>query len=173
MLKRVLKIAIAVIVFSAALQGVLYGGGMWLNLTSSMPQGIYRQEPRKTPHPGDHVLSCIPKKAAVEAYTRGYLGFGTCPGHTAPVGKELCAQGGDHVVIDEQGIWVNGILLENTLPRPRDGEGRRMELYAMDRVLEDDELLLASRRPESYDSRYFGTVDGGAVRGVITPIYLF
>lgn len=173
MAKRVLKTACAVVIFSAALQAMLYGGGLWLNLTSSMPQGIYRQDTQRTPRTGDRVLSCIPEKAAVEAYARGYLGYGSCPGHTAPVGKEICAQGGDHVVIDRLGIRVNGTILRHTEPRPHDGHGKPLRVYEMDRVLDENELLLASRVPNSFDARYFGTVERDATRGVITPLYLF
>lgn len=172
-LTRILKISAAIVAFSATLQFSLYSGGLWINLTSSMPQGIYRQHKDRILHTGDHVLSCIPRKAALEAYARGYLGYGSCSEHTAPVGKKIVAQIGDHVKIDESGISVNGKRLSYTRPSTHDGHGAALEYFAMDRMLVQNELLLASQAFNSFDSRYFGVVNNDSLRGVLTPVYLF
>ena len=67
-------------------EGALLATGIWVNLSSSVPPGIYREDGGSISR-GDCVLSCIPGSAAYIALERGYVGWGGCPFHTAPVGS--------------------------------------------------------------------------------------
>ena len=77
---------------------------------------------------GDIVLSCLPENLATLAHHRKYVGAGKCPDGIAPVGKYIAALGGDAVLWTAQGIWVNGKLLEKSVPLPQDAMGNNMNL---------------------------------------------
>lgn len=170
--KNILFTILAITIFSLLLQLLMSKTGIWINLTSSMPPGIYLQQERSF-NKNDYVISCLPKEASVISHERGYLGYGKCYMHTAPVGKKLIALEGDHALIDERGIHINGELLKNTSPMKYDGEGRAMSHAHIKRKLEKNEILLALDNPRSFDSRYFGVVPRENLQAKIVPLYLF
>lgn len=153
-------------------EGALLATGIWVNLSSSVPPGIYREESGSIAR-GDCVLSCIPGSAAYIALERGYVGWGGCPFHTAPVGKLAAGIPGDKAKISQSGIEVNGLALPKSVPLLADAEGRKLAPYSLDRTLGEDEYLLAGTTAESYDSRYFGPAGKDEIKGRIKPIYLF
>lgn len=79
--------------------------------------------------------------------------------------KRLAAVGGDRVSIDEKGVLrINGEVMRTSLPLLRFNQGKS-EDYAFDRILKKDELFFLGDTPDSYDSRYWGTVPRASVRG--------
>lgn len=153
-------------------EGALLAMGIWVNLSSSVPPGIYREDGGIIAR-GDCVLSCIPADAAYVALERGYVGWGGCPFHTAPVGKLAAGIPGDKARISKSGIEINGLALAKSTPLAADAEGRKLAPYSLDRTLEDGEYLLAGTSAQSYDSRYFGPAGKDDVKGRIKPLYLF
>jgi conjugative transfer signal peptidase TraF len=153
-------------------EGALLATGIWVNLSSSLPPGIYREDDSSIAR-GDCVLSCVPETSALIALERGYIGWGSCPSHTAPVGKIAAGIPGDLAKIDKAGMEVNGFLLPDSAPLEADAKGRRLEPYSLDRRLGDGEYLLAGTTAQSYDSRYFGPAGGDEIKGKIRPLYLF
>ncbi|MGN0909775.1 MAG: conjugative transfer signal peptidase TraF [Succinivibrio sp.] len=153
-------------------EGAMLAFGIWVNLSSSVPPGIYREDPGRIER-GDCVLSCIPGKAAAIAYERGYVGWGGCPSHTAPVGKLAAGIPGDQARIGSFGMEVNGKAIPSSAPLGTDAQGRELSPFSLDRTLEAGEYLLAGATAQSYDSRYFGPAGEGEIKGRIRPLYLF
>jgi conjugative transfer signal peptidase TraF len=155
--------------------------GIRINMTASMPRGLYRIAPllsdsRRAAHlvRGMAVTACLPRAVARLALRRGYIGPGNCPAGGEPVLKVLAAIAGDVVRVTTAGISVDGVLLHNSAALLRDGAGRTMPhvpagLY---RVGPGDVWLLSTRVPDSWDSRYFGPVPTSELCGIARPVWV-
>ena len=146
--------------------------GLRLNLTESLPRGVYRtitEEPRR----GSIVVVCLPLEAAELARERGYLGPGSCPGGVRGLGKIVLATGGDVVAHREKGIAVNQKPILSSRTLTLDSRQRALPHYPWgEYVLGSREFWLFSPyRPNSYDSRYFGPVSASHVVAVLRPVW--
>lgn len=148
-------------------------GRLYVNLTGSLPIGIYGKL-AGVPERGDLVVACLPRAVASIALARGYVWAGNCPGKSAPIGKRVVATSGDTVTVSASGIAVNGVHIEHTMPVARDSRGRYIEHVASGRyVLGENELwLLSTHHALSFDSRYFGPVAVADVVSRVRPISL-
>src|SRR5258708_39776671 len=73
--------------------------GLRLNLTGSLPVGLYVAA-RAAPVRGALVLVCLPSEVAAFARARGYVPRGgACPGGIVPIGKPIVAMPGDTVTV--------------------------------------------------------------------------
>ena len=146
--------------------------GLRLNLTESLPRGVYRTV-GEAPRRGSIVVVCPPLDAAELARERGYLGPGSCPGGVRGLGKIVLAIGGDVVAHRKEGIAVNWKPIVNSGTLARDSRRRVLPHHPWgDYVLKAHELWLFSPyRPNSYDSRYFGPVDASDVVSVLRPVW--
>ena len=100
--------------------------GLRLNLTASLPIGLYRIA-RGAPERGTIVLVCLPLGVAEFAKARGYLApLGLCPGGVPPVGKPIVAIPGDTVRVTAIGLFVSGAPVANSRALPVDRKGRRL-----------------------------------------------
>ena len=152
---------------------VCWLGGIRLNLTGSMPVGVYRVVHGK-PARGAMVLACLPASVAAFAHDRGYVPNGNCPGGVAAVGKLILALAGDTVVVTTAGLEVASRLEPNSKPLQRDSQGRPLPQLALGAyVVQPHECWLLSGYSErSFDSRYFGPVPSTAVIAIIRPLFL-
>ena len=98
-MRRLLLVAFALL---AALYG-LYLGGYRLNVTPSLPRGIYL-EAGGQPTRGDFVSFCLAGPWAQLAKERGYLAPGACDSGLRPLLKQVAALPGDDVFMTSQGI---------------------------------------------------------------------
>lgn len=111
-----------------ALTAVLRAGGIRVNLSPSIPVGIYLA--RVVSHPmgtlprGTLVSACLPHQTAAWGEARGYLMRGSCADGTAPVGKPIFAFAGDTVTVGPNGLARNSELVPSTAPLRRDRHGR-------------------------------------------------
>lgn len=151
--------------------GVAHLIGLRINLTGSIPAGIYRIE--KGPlNRGDIVLACLSAHAASFARDREYVPSGSCPDGSAPIGKPIVALAGDTVHVDSVGVRVNGRLLRHSGQYPRDSRGRPLSgvkhgVY----VVEDGHAwLISAFSGTSFDSRYFGPVPTSQIVAKVRPI---
>jgi conjugative transfer signal peptidase TraF len=163
---------VGLVVGFAAVVGLGALLGLRLNLTESLPRGVYRTITEEAVR-GSIVVVCLPLGAAELARARGYLGPGSCPGGVRGVGKIVLATGGDMVAHREGGITVNGRPIAHSRTLARDSRQRALPHHAWgDYVLEARELWLFSPyRPNSYDSRYFGPVYASDVVSVLRPVW--
>ncbi len=161
---------------------VLLGAGR-VNTSGSLPRGVYLEVPRgwlgRAPARGDLVLACPPAAGAELGRRRGYLGEGPCPAGAggggrgvAPLGKLVLAVAGDEVAFGEAGLAVNGRPVAGSRPLPRDSAGRPLahQPFGRRRLAAGEVWLFSPFHPRSYDSRYFGPVVAGAIRGWLMPV---
>ena len=155
----------------------LFGGtwlvGLRLNLTGSMPVGIYTTT-RDAPARGSIVLACLPSDVAAFAKLRGYVPHGgSCPSGVLPVGKPVLALPGDTVVVTATGLLVNGVRVPNSEPLSRDSKGRPLPRPQPGQyVVDADELWLMSAYSRfSFDSRYFGPVNAAQVHAHVRVLW--
>lgn len=128
-------------------------------VSPSVPVGLYRatQEPIVR---GAYVAVCLPADIAAFAKERSYLSFGFCEGWVQPVIKVVGAVAGDSVVVDEDGVEVNGKALPDSETLAQDSAGRPLThvTWRTHYVLEDEVWLFSFHHKNSWDSRYYGPV---------------
>ncbi|MCR5537349.1 MAG: conjugative transfer signal peptidase TraF [Succinivibrio sp.] len=174
LLSPLLIASIAILLFSLGLKLTLALNHLYVNISGSLPAGLYASEELSEPlHKNDLVLSCLTPKTANLALSRGYLSAQGLLNRCEKIGKYVVATQGDEVQISSEGIRVNSRLLPKTAPLPYDGEGRILKSASLRQSLKEHELLLASFKRESYDSRYFGIVKEEQVIGRLKPVFTF
>ncbi len=147
--------------------------GFRLNLTGSMPLGLYRAVPGPLVR-GSLVLLCLPPHVAAFARARGYVPRGgMCPGGILPVGKPVLALPGDTVTVTATGLRVNGVPVPNSMGLATDHRGRPLpRLPPGSQVVRPGTLWVVSGYARmSFDSRYFGPVAVAAVRSYLRPVW--
>lgn len=156
------------------LLGICSITGLRLNLTGSMPVGLYLTT-RGPLARGSTVLACLPKSVALEARVRGYVSRGgLCSHGTVPVGKPILAVPGDIVVVTPAALVVNGRSVANSAPLTEDRMGRLLpQLPKGEYHVANGELwLVSSHSPLSFDSRYFGPVKETQVRAHVRVVWV-
>jgi len=145
--------------------------GLRLNLSTSMPRGLYRSVDGRVTT-GAWVAVCLPSEIARFGLERGYLGAGSCPDGVEPVLKAVVAIAGDLVEVTRAGVTVNGELLPHSAPLERDRGGRQLAAFpALTQRLRPGEIWLHSPfEDRSWDSRYFGPVPLECVATVVEPV---
>ncbi|WP_228892997.1 conjugative transfer signal peptidase TraF [Pseudoduganella aquatica] len=173
-LARKVGIGIAICALALLVQSVfLYLLGARVNTTLSIPVGLYWRvsEPVEK---GAYVMFCPPPVEVFDqAKRRGYLGAGFCPGGYGYIMKQVAGVTDDQVEIGNDGVRINGRLLDMSAPLQADAGGRTMPRFQADRyVLSEHQLLLmGDSNPRSFDARYFGPVQRGQVKDVVTPVF--
>ena len=169
----ILRVTVACLASATLALGVGWAAGVRLNLTGSIPAGLYR-ESAPAPgalHRGTIVLVCLPIDVAEFARARAYLPRGSCPGRAMPVGKFVIATVGDTVTLCDSGIRINGALLARSLPLLQDRSRRPLPKLARGRyIVARGMIWLGSRSDEGFDSRYFGAVPSRSVIATLTPL---
>ncbi len=174
--KKSLGVVAAVV--AVFLGGWLGGYSVAVNTTKSMPRGLYLVGPIDQARKGDIMALCIPNKWAAEVYLeRQYLpASARCASGVAPVLKPIAAAGGDDVLLDERGTWVNGKLQENSRLFDTDSKGEPIQhlMLGWHKKLEPGEFfMLANHVERSLDSRYYGTVRREDLNGSAVPLITF
>jgi conjugative transfer signal peptidase TraF len=173
MRKRVLLFIASAAVIISGLAAAAFTGGYRLNLTPSEALGLWRIEELQRPVAvGDLVFLCPPTTAVFEeAWRRGYLRRGLCPGGCAPLIKAVAALPGQRVQITDH-VLIDGHPLPASSVSGRDGEGRVL-LPDSGGVIPPHHLFLHSSFASSYDSRYFGPVPDSGLLGLAQPVFTF
>ena len=141
------------------------------NLTASLPLGLYGAEMREGVRRGDILRVCTPWRAAPVARARGYVGPGSCPGGTAPIGKMVLGLPGDTVFVSKEEIRIGSRTVLKDPLQERDTRGRLVRTAEGMHVLAAGEcFVLSTYSPRSYDSRYFGPVECAPPFLVLTPV---
>jgi conjugative transfer signal peptidase TraF len=170
--------ALRLLVFIAGLAliaYVLHFLGLGMNLTDSMPVGIYHLVAAdRAPVKGDIVKLCPPAAVAAEANERAYLPHGPCPGNTIPLLKIVAAVPGDVVDVSRARVAINGYALPGSAQQERDKAGRELGRYPAGRYrLAGGVIWLWTPNPRSWDSRYFGPVPAASVSGFARLVLAF
>jgi len=148
-----------------AILGLILGiilANMWglrINLTSSLPQGFYR-EVSGTPVRNDLVSFCLQGQYAQLAFDRGYVGPGSCTNGLRPLLKRLAKLPGDY--IDADTLVIHSV----------DSQGRLISSALQSGTIPPNMALVLADHPGSFDSRYFGFVPLDSLKR-IEPVFLF
>ena len=153
---------------SALLLGFACAGGVRVNLTPSMPQGVYRLADG-APQRGDMIAFCLPEDRAAWALERGYIGAGSCPSETQPLLKYLAALPGDRIDVAPDGIRVTPLsggpaCLWPAVSLERDRRGRALFPALESGVIPKGMALALALHPGSLDGRYLGLVPLASLR---------
>jgi conjugative transfer signal peptidase TraF len=146
-----------------------------INLSPSMPRGLYRLEAGAQPKAGDFVAACLPEPLSCFGAARGYLARGgPCGCSAAPVIKKAAAKGGGTVLVSDTEVTVDGRALAGSHRMSRDTKGRPVPripsgLYTLP---PDFVWLYGESHPNSWDSRYYGAVPASGVLGKLQPLVL-
>lgn len=144
--------------------------GLYVNLTPSLPRGLYRviHAPLRR---GTIVLVCLSDSIGRWGLQRGYLSTGSCPGDVMPLGKCIRGIGGDTVIKTARAVAINGRVLDSSRTVMRDRQGRSVPAFPDTMlVLHRDDVWLAGVAARSWDSRYFGPIHRQQIRAVLTPV---
>lgn len=160
----------------AALSGLaVYQAGFRLNVTPSVPLGLWRVHPARHIVRGDVVTLCVPDSVlARTARSRGYFMSGACPGDFMPLIKPIAALAGDRVTISARGVSINGALLPDSQALDTDTKGRRLvPAFVGERQVPAGMMfVLSSFNRLSFDSRYFGMVPVNGVQSAGAPVWV-
>jgi len=166
--------AIGVGIFVAAWVMIVVGktfGVLVANTDSAAPAGVYRVTSASFDR-GDLVAACLPVAIAQMGLARGYLHTGPCAGNAEPVGKVAGALPGDRVVIERDGVAINGRRIPHSAVASRDSSGRPLSHvpFGAYTVVANQVWLFGFHDRRSWDARYFGPVPLSSVRGALAPI---
>lgn len=147
-----------------------------INLTDSMPKGLYAvYRGAQAPSRDRLAVVCMSPDWGVFARNRHYVGYGECTGDYASLLKSIAAVPGDILSFTEDGVWVNGNPVPNTVPLSKDSAGRMLMPYPLgDYSVEPGTVwVLSSHDPRSFDSRYFGPIAVDQIIGSAYPLITF
>jgi len=147
--------------------------GLYVNSSDSLQPGLYLRAdlvnfltnnlPVKQKYQiGEIVAFCPPNtKIFQQAKKRNYINAGFCPGNLGIMLKQVVAINGDVITINQNGVWVNGKLLDFSKPLIIDGLNRKMQIINVENYqLKNNEILVMTNiNPYSFDSRYFGVIN--------------
>lgn len=145
--------------------------GFRINLTPSLPRGIYRII-GEAPQRGDTVAFCLEStKWNALAKERNYLFSGGCPSGLIPLLKKLVAVEGDVLTIldDEISVDTGRKICTYEVGRAwaMDSEGRPMPKGELkDGTVPKGQGVVLTKHKGSFDSRYFGYVPVSAMTTV-------
>lgn len=142
-----------------------------INTSPSIPPGIYRRVDEPVQQ-DDLVAACLPPALAYLALSRGYLGAGSCPSGAQPVLKKVLALPGDRFEFTAYGFLRDGKLLPTTASMPRDRRGRPVPHISFGiYTVRPGEIWLYGELPNSWDSRYWGSLPISSVRETLRPAW--
>jgi len=138
----------------------VFGSRVVVQVTPSMPRGVYWVERSRQIARGDIIVFEAPADARMLIAARhwwrlsvGYL-----------LMKPVVARKGDRVRVSVKGLFIDSVFFGPV--EKIDTEGLPLPLREMDRVLSDGEYFTASPYEHSFDSRYFGIIRREAIKGV-------
>jgi len=127
---------------------------------SAMPEGFYW---RMAPHParGQAVEVCLPHAIAQFGIERGYIGHSwRCPDGSEAVGKMIAGMPGDTVTVDPAAVLKV------------DSGGRPLQHFPFGPYrLKAGEIWLYGSARNSWDSKYYGSVQMANVIADLSPIW--
>jgi conjugative transfer signal peptidase TraF len=150
-----------------------YGAGYRINLTPSVPRGLWKIGEFNTqleqPQKDDYVTVALDGNPGYQlAIERGYL---VSPMHML---KRIVGVEGDFVSYDvyEKSVMVNGGYILMTEVLSQDTEGLPMPSAPFPTWIGNRQVWLSSENIRGYDSRYFGPVSSDVLRKA-TPVWVF
>jgi conjugative transfer signal peptidase TraF len=141
------------------------GSHLLWNWTPSLPRGLYWLSHDRTAQVGSLVAFPVPKSVERLVIERKYLPPG------AWLVKPVVATSGDRVCTDARTLVVDGQNLGRVLTE--DSAQRPLPWATVCGPLSEGQVFVASHYEKSFDSRTFGPVPLGALRGTVTPLWTY
>ena len=123
-----------------------------------------------TPQRGDYAASCLTQEIAQYGIHRRYLAPGNCDTGTVLVLKMIRGIPGDHFVVKNGFLELNGYSYPLS---DKDSSGRALRIFYKEKegILDKGEyILLSDFAKNSWDSRYWGPV---SMEFLLRPLWLF
>lgn len=154
------------------LMTVAWALGFRVNVTPSLPYGLYRFTAK--PVPPERLASfCLESDVSSLAQERGYLAAGSCPSGLRPLLKQVTGLPGDVIGLQDGLIVLNSQVLTYTAQAVSDSQGRTVPPSRLRAgVIPPGQALMLTQHSDSFDSRYFGLVPLDNVQWV-KPIWTF
>lgn len=136
--------------------------GFRINLTPSMPLGLYRivDSPAQR---GDIVALCPPAFWGDLGKSRGYTGDGLCPDGSRQLLKFLVGIEGDNICVGSEGITINGTPQPHSARQTQDRHGRSIISLLESGIIPPEQVLVLAPVSWSFDGRYFGFVPAASL----------
>ncbi len=145
---KIIKVSIIVI----ALTPIAHLYGIRLNLSSSVPVGIWRLKPGPVKK-GEFILFCPEDNSYSQlAKQRGYFQPGWCPGNFRALIKKVVAVQGYEVQVSNH-VEINGQAIENSDLLNKDHTGNALIKAFNSSRLKKNELFALGTSEDSFDSR--------------------
>jgi conjugative transfer signal peptidase TraF len=135
----------------------------YLNLSPSVPLGVYRLTSLGTLAVGDLVVFDPPEGTQPYIYGRGWLPNGW------PLIKYVGALAGETFSIEGASFYINNKYKGTVYDR--DDEGRTLPKITGYHTVEPGMFLPVSPYSRSFDGRYFGTVPVNSIKGKASPLW--
>jgi len=137
--------------------------------THSLPYGIYMRI-KGVPQREEYAASCLTPEIAQYGIDRGYLAQGICDTGTVPVLKKIKGLPGDHFVVKNGFLGLNGhfYYIMN-----KDSSGRALRVFYKQKegILDKGKfILLSDFAKNSWDSRYWGPM---SIEFLLKPLWIF
>ena len=133
------------------------------NASNSVPVGLYAVE-RRVPKVGEIAVLKLPEWASIITGQRRYLP------QDAWLLKPVTASGGDIVCRFGLFVFINGKIVATALKH--DKSGRDLPVWKGCKTLRATEIFVLSKHRDSFDGRYFGSVNFDLVIGTAKPLII-
>jgi len=138
----------------------------YLNLSPSVPLGLYRIVPPATLAVGDLVVFDPPQGVHRYIYGRRWLPQGW------PLIKYVGALPGDTFSVENVSLYINNKYMGPVYDR--DNEGNRLPRITGTHTVEPETFLpLSTHISRSFDGRYFGTIELASIKGKALPVWTY
>ncbi len=164
--RRVLWRAIGLcLALGLACQRIAHVRLVWINLSPSVPRGVYISQRGQEITQGSYVIFAVPAAVKTLVSTWGWP-------DDAQLLKPIAAGPGDRVCQAGQSIFINAVRAARQ--RMADTQGNTLPRFrGCVRLTEGQFFTLSTFAPHSFDSRYFGVVMRAQIIAVVRPLLLF
>ena len=138
-----------------------------INITKSLPRGIYKLYPATNLQTGDIVVFDVPERTKPYLYGRHYV-----PKVVTTIMKHIGATEKDILNIKDQEVFINGISWGKIIEM--DSMGRSLPRLTKNNLIpKHGEFLPLARTKNSFDGRYFGTIKLNKIKNKAKLIFAF
>jgi conjugative transfer signal peptidase TraF len=143
-----------------------------INLTASMPEGLYWLSPPRAVRAGDLAMVCLDNQRAHYALQRGYIQAGSCDNAAQPLLKEVVALANDTISLSSNSVLINNIPLPHSSTLATDKLQRPLKAAprGIYKLQANQMWLYGISSNRSWDSRYFGLVKSSDIASIVKPI---
>ena len=152
-----------------SLLGLARHAGLYINMTASLPMGIYKVTLIDAQNAEIKVndLVMIPPSEYEET------GIDSALNENRAMIKKAAALAGDVIDSDGQSIYINGSRLEYSNIYEKDKFNQTLPAQQYPYRVPQNSVYITSEHPYGYDSRYFGPIDLKHIKGRARIVFRF